>query len=404
MRGKMYITFEDILNVPTVFQNRDALSPHYLPDKILHREKEIEKVMRALSLVFVGQKPKNVFIYGKTGTGKTSSIKYVLREFDRFFQNINEKSERKINAKAIYLNCRMYNTRYKILRKVCEDVTGFTKNGFPPSFYYEKILKFVGNGFLIIVLDEIDVVRDINEVIYTFTRANDEIAGGLAIVGISNKLAFKQQIDARSRSALLEREIVFPPYNSEQLRSILAQRVEIGFKKGACDESALSLAAAIAARETGDARYALKLLLYAGEIADERADSCVTHVHVEAARKTVEEDIIVEGIATLPEHQQLLLLALSRLAMHGPHYARLAGRDNETFLSGEVYESYVELCKRLKREARSARWCREYLRELEAFGLIQMLESGKGMRGRSTLLRLNCAPEKVKKALEELFA
>ena len=68
---------------------------------------------------------------------------------------------------------------------------------------------------LVVVLDEIDSVRDLDDLIYNLTRANSDIkAGGITIVGISNKISFKEDLDPRSLSTLYENEVVFPPYNS----------------------------------------------------------------------------------------------------------------------------------------------------------------------------------------------
>jgi cell division control protein 6 len=394
------MNFRDILAASTVFINRDALSPHFLPERILHRENEIEKIMRAISPVFNGKKPRNIFIYGKTGTGKTSSVKYISRKFNEY------ASQHPTGAEINYVNCRIYNTRYKILQKVASDTVAFAKNGFSPSVFYEKILKWVEekNRFLILVLDEIDVVKDLDELIYTLTRSNDDLhGGGVSLIGISNNLDFKKHLDHRSKSALLETEIVFPPYKAEQLQSILNQRVELGFRERACDASAVNLSAAIAARDTGDARHALKLLLYAGEIADERKDRVVTEQHVELARRNVEEDIVVEAVSTLPEHQQVLLYTLSSLTLGGSKYSRLSDEKENVFMSGELYEAYVDVCKQLKKEHRSARWCKEYLRELESLGLVQMTESGRGIRGHSTLVKISYSPEKIKKVVADLI-
>jgi cell division control protein 6 len=337
-----------------------------------------------------------MFLYGKPGTGKTSSIKHVMKQFYQVPSN----------GRILYINCRMYSSRYKILQKITSDLISFAKNGFAPSVFYEKILGWVEEGqrYLVVVLDEIDMVKDLDELLYTLTRSNDDLkTGGISLIGISNQLEFKKRLDPRSKSSLLETEIVFPPYDSDQLRGILKQRISIGFAEDACDESSVNLASAIAARETGDARYALKLILYAGEIADERKDKKVTHQHVELARKAVEEDIVMEAISTLPEQQQLLLYALSTLTVKGSSYSKLTDEPDSMFLSGELYEMYTAVCKHLKRDRRSARWCREYLRELESLGLVKTSESGKGIRGHSTLIRLECAPYKIKKAIEEIF-
>ncbi|MEM2974654.1 MAG: AAA family ATPase [Candidatus Micrarchaeia archaeon] len=388
--------FRSILAEKSVFFNRDALSHHFLPDKIMYRDREIEKIMRTLTPLFHNKRPRNMFLYGKPGTGKTASIKYVMKQF------IQVPS----NGKMLYINCRMYSSRYKILQKITSDLISFAKNGFAPSVFYEKITKWVEEGqrYLIVVLDEIDMVKDLDELIYTITRSNDELkAGGISLIGISNSVVFKKKLDIRSRSSLLETEVVFPPYDAEQLKGILKQRAEIGFYEGVCDDSAISNAAAIAAKETGDARYALKLLLYAGEIADERRDKKITYTHVDIARKAVEEDIVVETISTLPEQQQLILYSLSLLTLKGSKYSKLTDEPESMFLSGELYEMYSDVCKQMKRERRSARWCKEYLRELESLGLVQTVESGKGIRGHSTLIRLNYAPSRIKKAIEELL-
>ena len=74
-------------------------------------------------------------------------------------------------------------------------------------------------------------------------------------------------MDPRTKSSLCEKELVFPPYNAAELRSILKDRVEIAFRPGVVEESAINLAAAIAAQESADARTAVMLLLRAGDLA-----------------------------------------------------------------------------------------------------------------------------------------
>ena len=387
--------FESILSRPTIFKNRDVLSPHYLPNELPHREREIEIIMKALSPALRGEKPRNIFIYGKTGTGNTSSVKYVM---DRFAEM---KSE---SAKSSYLNCRIYNSRYRIFQKIIKDhLPQHAKSGVGLSFLYEKLIEWINDGrHLIIVLDEIDMVKDLDDLVYTLTRSNDELRkGGVALLGISNKLSFKERLDPRSRSTLFENEMVFPPYTSEQLQSILKRRIALGFSDGAVDDSAINIAAAVAAQDNGDARYALKLLLRAGEIADEKNESKILDRHVEEARRCVDEDISVEAINTLPQHQQIVLYAISLLSSDGGRYSKLIENPEHYVLSGEVYEKYASFAREFNKEPRSARWYREYLCELGVLGLINMVESGKGMRGHSRLIKLVYPAERVKGIVEK---
>jgi len=360
-----------------------------------HREKEIETIMKALSPALKGEKPRNLFIYGKTGTGKTSSVKYVTDKF------IEMKSE---SAKTSYVNCRIYNSRYRIFQKIIKDhLPQHAKSGVGLSFLYEKLIEWVNNGkHLIIVLDEIDMVKDLDDLVYTLTRSNDELKkGGVALLGISNKISFKERLDPRSRSTLFESEIVFPPYTSEQLQSILKRRILLGFSDGAVDDSSVNLAAAIAAQDNGDARYALKLMLRAGEIVDEMGGGKIFDKHVDQARRCVDEDISVEAINTLPQHQQIVLYSIAVLSSDGGRYSKLTENPEHYVLSGEVYEKYVGFSKEFSKEPRSARWYREYLSELGMLGIINMVESGKGMRGHTRLIKLAYPADRVKGVVEK---
>lgn len=396
-KGHSMNSFNDILNRPTVFRNRNTLSPHYVPEALPHREKEIEKIMETVTPALRGEKPRNVLIYGKTGTGKTCSVRYVMEKFE----------QAETNSKMVYMNCRIYNSRYRILQKIIKDhVPGFEKQGYGIAFLYEKMLEWVrGDGkSLIYVLDEIDVVADLDDLIYTLTRSNDELnRGSITLIGISNKVSFKERLDPRSRSSLCETEMVFPPYTSFQLKEILKQRAETGFSEGTVDEGAVNLAAAIAAQDNGDARYALKLLLKAGEIADEEKVTQVTDVHVDSARRKVDEDISVEAITTLPRHQQIVLYSVASLQVEGGKYSSLSDNGHSRvngLISGEVFERYVSLSKRFSTEARGARWYREYLNDLEMLGLLTLTESGKGQRGHTRFIKLACSPEKVMRLIE----
>ncbi len=374
-------------NESPVFKNKNVLSPHYIPESLPHREEEIKEIAHTIAPALRGEKPKNIFIYGKTGTGKTCTVKFIMQRF-------NGKSEK---AKMIYVNCRIYNSRYRILHRILKQFyPELEKAGFGLPFFYEKLLTLFNDGMhLVAVLDEIDMVRDLDDLIYTLTRANDECEqGSISLIGISNKLSFKNELDPRSKSSLYEKELIFPPYTAEQLLKILEERAKIGIKEGVVERSALQLVALIAAKETGDARYALKLFESAAELA-ERCSGIITDKEVEAARRKVEIDLTAEALATLPENHQLALYAIARLTKRGSKYARLLGGDDNLLTSGEVYEEYVKICHSLRVRPRSSRWFKEYLSDLETLGFITLTLSGKGMRGHTTFIKLGVELEHV---------
>jgi len=243
------------------------------------------------------------------------------------------------------------------------------------------------------------MVKHLDELIYTLTRANDELKkGGISIIGISNRILFKDELDPRSKSSLYEREIVFPSYSANELQKILQERAEIGFRSGAFTAGAISLAGAIAGRESGDARYALKILTRAAEIAEETRKEKITDAEVKSARDMVEFDIVKEQIEKLPENHQLVLYAVAKLSSSGSKYSRLEEGEIEGYLfSGEIYEEYSRICKAFRKPSKTARSYRSYLNDLEVLGLLTSMESGKGIRGHTKLIKLgHPAPEVIK--------
>ncbi len=88
------------------------------------------------------------------------------------------------------------------------------------------------------------------------------------MIGVSNDLKFTEFLDPRVKSSLGEEELIFPPYDAEQISDILKQRAKMAYNDGVLGEMVIPLCAAFAAQEHGDARRALDLLRVSGEIAE----------------------------------------------------------------------------------------------------------------------------------------
>jgi len=395
--------FDKQMSKGTVFLNKDIISAHYIPASLPFREKQIEDITTGLSAVIKSSKPNNLFIYGKTGTGKTSTVKHVLEQLDSFVTKNN------IMAQSCYVNCRSHESKYKVLLKALRSFypeKDFL--GYSASFVYEKLLEYATSkkSHLILVLDEIDKVKDVDDLVYSISRGNDELHGGsLTMIGISNNLMFKEKLDPRTKSSLCERELVFNPYNATELKEILTERCAIAFKPNAVSEPSISLASAIAAQESGDARTAVMLMQRAGEIADMEQQGVVTDVHIEKAKASVEEEIILSMISTLPQQQQLVLYSIAQLTAQRRGIRKVSGEVEEGVLySGEIFETYLELAKKFGERTITSRWYRQYINELEMYGLILVTNSGKGIKGQTRLVKLGFDANKIKTALEkELF-
>ncbi|MGC8647565.1 MAG: Cdc6/Cdc18 family protein [Candidatus Micrarchaeia archaeon] len=390
------MSLDDMLKESKIFSNREVLSPHYIPKKLIFRDKEIENIERALAPSLKGERGRNLFIYGKTGTGKTTCTLYVIEEI---------KNIPNTRAKISYVNCRIYNTRYRVLNKIISDhLPTYAKRGYGAVDLYEKLTGWIeeDSKILVVVLDEIDMIKDLDDLIYTLTRINSDIkAGGVTMVGISNKVTFKEDLDPRSLSTLYENELVFSQYYANELYEIIKDRASEGFKPNAIDDDILHYIAATAAKEGGDARIALKILTSAGELAEQKGKSKVTMEDTEEAKKIAENDIVYDLIVTLPEHQKLVLYSIALLTESGGTYKKLTDGIDTYLFSGEIYNRYRSLAESMKEEGKGERWYRKYLSELEMQGLIVAFESGKGIRGHTKLIKLLYPAQKIKAALEK---
>jgi cell division control protein 6 len=407
---------EELKSGKKIFLNKAVLSPHYVPKELPHREREVREITKIIAPVLRNEKPDNMFIYGKTGTGKTCVVKYVLGKLDEF---VNDQKKNVNNAvvKSIYMNCKIRNSKYQVLLNTLEDEalnssplkntpledrTDNTLTGIDPANLYDRLYKVVEKNSLslILVLDEIDMIsKGLNDLIYLLTRINDDLRkGNVSLIGMSNDIRVMRRLDPRTKSTLCQEERIFKPYNAPELETILTQRINAGFLPGTISKDVILRIAAFAAQD-GDARYALRLLKKSGELAEESGKGRVTMEEAEKAKSAVEEDIMAEAISTLPEHQQIVIYSIASLASKGGMYKRLSGVSGEgggDLFTGEVYEAYQENCKALSRQPRTSRQVSEYLNELEMLGLITTKISGKGVRGTTRLIRLGYPPDEIK--------
>ena len=111
------VIFEKFLSGPRIFKDREVLRPTYVPDHLPHRDKEISHVGLILATALKSGTPSNVFIYGKTGTGKTAVVKYVLKHLAEKCRDLGVST-----PNYVYLNCSTVNTNYRVLAHLCENL------------------------------------------------------------------------------------------------------------------------------------------------------------------------------------------------------------------------------------------------------------------------------------------
>lgn len=388
-----------------IFKNREYLRPTYTPGELPHREEQIHQLARILVAPMRGETPSNVFIYGKTGTGKTATVKYVTKELEK----VAERAPRKVEV--VYINCELVNTQYRILATLANTFLSKMRGngtelpdlpkevpmtGWPTDQVYKCFFDALDSNkqLAVIVLDEIDklVLKSGDEVLYNLTRVNSDFNNAkISIIGISNDLNFMNYLDPRVKSSLGEEELVFSPYNALQLKDILGRRAAMSFVDGSLADGVISLCAAHAAREHGDARRALDMLRVAGELAEREGAETVTVGHVRQAFQKIEKDTMLEVIRTLPTQSKLVLYSVILLDEKGVR----------KIITGDVYNVYRTVCRQVSLDILTQRRVSDLISELDMMGIINARIISKGRYGRTKEIVLNVQPLQARAAIQE---
>lgn len=375
--------FQDYLTRESLFNEKSVLFNTYVPEQITHRDEQLSQIARIIAPCLRSEKPSNLFVYGKTGTGKTLAIKHTQ---ERIQQIAKEKD---IRLKIIYVNCKLKRTADTEYRLIAELARSFGKQipatGLPTDEVYNIFFNTIdssGLNVLIIVLDEIDqLIRKAgDEIIYNLTRINTEMKNiQISIIGISNDLMFVNNLDPRVKSSLSEEELIFPPYNALQIQDILRRRAETAFRQGVLSQGVIEKCAAYAAREHGDARRALELLRVAGELAERNSQEIVTIAHIDEAEDKIERDRIIDTVKTQPKQVQAVLYSV---------FSTLSPK-KESIFTGEIYEFYKKTCVALGFGPLTQRRVSDVIAELDMLGIVNAKVISKGRFGRTR--EINCS-------------
>src|SRR3989338_2248591 len=192
MEGGLETFFGVFLRKNSVFLDKRALQSTYIPENILHREEHTQQIANTLAPALKGEKPSNLFVYGKTGTGKTLTIKYTTQKLAEVAETENAP------LKIIYINCKLKrsaDTEYLLMAQLAGELGKMVPpTGLPTGEVYGAFLRALNRQKrnCIIILDEIDqlVNKTGDNAIYNLTRISEATESQVSIIGISNDIMF----------------------------------------------------------------------------------------------------------------------------------------------------------------------------------------------------------------------
>lgn len=371
-----------------IFQDEDALRDHF-PDRILERDEKLTEYQSKFKEVVRNKRPRNVFVYGPTGVGKTigtqavlDSIEQSIAEFDYDNSEFDEPSLR-----TIHVECKDLNTSYQVaahlvnrLRKDTEREQ-ISTTGYPEGMVYEMLfdeLRAIEESHVLIALDEIDNIGENDNILYKLPRCNNENSAAhippdvtkVGVIGITNDGNFKDYLDPRAKSTLCTREVHFPPYDAVELQTILQDRATVAFHDGVLEDDVIQLTAALAAKRKGYARTALDLLYEAADMARKGGDT-ITANDVRRAEEYIQQGAIVKEVEGLSSQGKLIAYTLLTLHEEEESPAKL----------DKLYAWYETYATNLEMDTVTARTVHNILNDLMMNGVATSHEVNKGRSG-----------------------
>ena len=365
------------------FVKKSAFDTSTQPSKIVSRVNEVEKIVGYILDYKQQQVVPLVSIYGRSGTGKSTLVRYVCNYFPEI--------------KLCFVNLRKAKTVFGTINLILNELgQPSIASAQGMNLGMEKIREAILNvttlerkKLLILALDEFDVIfydkrGNPSDFVYKIVEMQAELKskGCLAMIfTISNNVLSDYDLDDRIRSRIGNSEIFFKPYTKEETLKILQQRSDEAFGKK-IDDKVLEECAKISFLEHGDARRAVDLLRVSAEIAaKEKKDLLVKHV--KDASKQIQKDRVEEVISSLSHHSKLICLVLA---------SKTFGLDKMQHSTMSIFEKYKEY---VQSEPVSYRRFSELLKDLENTGLIISDTRSNGQKGYRSEFQLVVDPRIV---------
>jgi cell division control protein 6 len=332
----------DIYEENRIIRDARVLREEFIPSRVLHREGQLDTIRNCLKPIIKGMEPRNIFIYGSPGTGKTCISRFVAEELSAHSASVQNS----------YINCWGCPSRFKILYSIIQH-TGLSpavhRKGTPTDELLEMLRKRLEERYCVIILDEVDKLDD-SSVLYDLVALDRT-----CLILISNSETALHGADPRVRSRLASSEhLDFPVYRDSEVLDILKDRAEWGLVPGAVKAAQLSR---IASAADGDSRAAIEALRIASEEAENQDLERIPDSSIERALPRAIEGRNDRNIEMLTPYHRLIVEAL---------------RKTESMEAGKLYSEFRRLSAKQGLPNVGDRAFRKYMNKLARLGLLKV--------------------------------
>ncbi len=359
----------------TLFRDPEVFEIDYVPEQFNHREIQLQELAFQMRPGLRGARPLNTICRGLPGTGKTTSVKKVFADI--------EDTTRKLVP--VYVNCQIDNTKFAIFSQIYKKLSGHLPPASGTSF--KQVFDAIGRilqkeeQVLVVALDDANYLlyeNEINRVLYALLRSHEAYPGtriGVVTIISDMSVDLLSEVDSRVASVFRPTEIYFPPYGSEEVQTILQERVMQGLYPGVLSSEMLDLIVDQTMR-SGDLRVGIDLIKRATLNAEKAARRTVDREDICSAYEVSKYLHLSYSLRTLKSEEKQLLGVIAEIS-----------RDGKEMHAGEVFQH--------AKETMQIGYTKFYeiVRKFDAMRLLN-LHYRQG-RGRTRLISLRYDPDRV---------
>ncbi|QLG47873.1 Cdc6/Cdc18 family protein [Natrinema halophilum] len=323
----------------------DVFKDSWPPTELPNRNDELEHLSRRLGPTTHGDEGEDVLIYGSSGVGKTATTRHFLT---RKLPNYSDTKWAEISCGD--------KTRNMLLEEAAakhpDDIT--VHLNWRPSRLKAALERVVDGDPYILVLDEADSIAD-HEILADFA----DIEGVSVIVITHGRTEWLGNLNNTVIGNFeLDSTIRFTPYSTDELVEILEPRIRKGLNYDAFTAGQRNR---IADETNGVARYGIKAVWAAAEIATERGHDTVTDRDVDDCFPRAKAKMRESNLGSLSYSHRVIYELIRRV---GPTVRKPVLEEIYSLHSEEIYADR-------HRDPVTWRQVRNYLEKLEKYDLIE---------------------------------
>ena len=280
----------------SVFKEAAWLQPLSDPpsDKPLCRDEDLKTMALFLSDVFKTGQARNLFIYGKPGTGKTVCVQYLLSEIRR------HAHEKHVPLAAVYVNAGKTRTPYYTMLEIVKELGLNVPDRGWQMFRLKQALENARKDRAIAVaIDEVDAIifKEKEPLVYYLNRQPKT-----TLILLSNKIEDATSLPNCALSTLQPKLLRLEPYTPKEAKTILAERVEKALQPGAISDKLLDIVAE-ATSKAEDIRLGFAILLSASLQAEKAGK---TTIEADDVRFAIKNEMRLERLKELESMKKKL--------------------------------------------------------------------------------------------------